>query len=54
MAVECRPSAQVVTPGSWDQVLHQGPHREPASPPACVSASLPVPLMNKQINLKKK
>ena len=41
------PFAQVVIPGSWDQVLHQAPHREPASPSACVSASLCVSLMNK-------
>ena len=26
--------------GSWDGVLHQAPCREPASPPAYVSASL--------------
>ena len=35
--------AQGVILGSWDQVLHQAPHREPASPSACVS----VTLMNK-------
>ena len=34
------PSAQGVILGSWDQVPHQAPHREPASPSACVSASL--------------
>ena len=34
------PSAQVVIPGSWDQVLHQAPCGEPVSPSACVSASL--------------
>ena len=32
------PSAQVVIPGSWDRVPHRGPHGEPASPSACVSA----------------
>ena len=45
--VEHLPSAQGVTLGSWDQVLHWVPHREPASPSACISASLPVSLMNK-------
>ena len=29
--VERLPSAQGVIPGSWDQVLHRAPHREPAS-----------------------
>ena len=38
---------QGMIPGSWDQVLHQAPRREPASPSACVSASLCVSLMNK-------
>ena len=32
---------------SWDQVLHQVPHGEPASPSAYVSAFLSVSLMNK-------
>ena len=41
--VELLPLAQVVILGSQDQV----PHREPASPSACVSASLPGSLMNK-------
>ena len=45
--VEHLPLAQVVIPGSWDQVLHQAPYREPASPSAYVSASLSVSLMNK-------
>ena len=36
--VEHLPLAQVVIPGSWDQVLHQASHREPASPSAYVSA----------------
>ena len=35
----------VVIPGSWDPVPHQAPCMEPASPSACVSAS--VSLMNK-------
>ena len=39
-AVGRLPLAQVVIPGSWDQVLHWAPHREPASTSACVSASL--------------
>ena len=38
--VEHLPWAQGVAPGSWDRVPHQSPHREPASPSACVSASL--------------
>ena len=52
--VECLPLAQVMIPGSWDQVLHRAPHREPASPSAYVSASLCVSFMNKKKeNLKK-
>ena len=31
----------------WDQVSHQAPCMEPASPSACVSASLSVSLTNK-------
>ena len=38
--VEHLPLAQAVIPGSWDQVLHRAPYREPFSPSACVSASL--------------
>ena len=38
--VERLPSAQGVSPGSWDQVPHQAPRMELPSPPACVSASL--------------
>ena len=34
------PLAQGVILGSWDQVLHWAPCREPASPSAYVSASL--------------
>ena len=41
------PLAQVEMPGSCDQVPHQAPRREPASPSAYVSASLFVSLMNK-------
>ena len=47
LVVEQLPLAQGVIPGSWDQVLHQAPHREPVSPSACVSASLSMSLMNK-------
>ena len=39
-AVEHPPSAQGVIPGSWDRVPHWVPCREPASPSACVSASV--------------
>ena len=45
--VQRLPLAQVVTPGSWDRVPLRAPRREPASPSACVSASLPVSRMNK-------
>ena len=45
--VECLPLAQGVILGSRDGVLHWGPYREPASPSACVSASLSMSLMNK-------
>ena len=43
---ECLPLARLVILGSWDQVPHEAPHREPASPSAYVSA-LSVSLMNK-------
>ena len=46
-AVERLLLAQVVILGSWDRVPHQASCEEPASPSACVSASLPVSLMNK-------
>ena len=39
-AVERLTLAQVVIPGSWDQVPYWSPRMEPASPSACVSASL--------------
>ena len=39
-AVEHLPLAQIMTLGSWDRVSHQAPCMEPASPSACVSASL--------------
>ena len=45
--VKYLPSAQVMIPGSWDQVLHQAPGREPTSPYDYVSASLSVCFMNK-------
>ena len=38
--VERLPLAQVVILGSWDQVLHQVPGSEPASPFAYVPSSL--------------
>ena len=38
--VERLPLAQVVIQEPWDQVLHQAPQWEPASPSAYVSASL--------------
>ena len=38
--VEGLPLAQGVIPGSWDRVPHWAPHTEPASPTACVSASV--------------
>ena len=47
--VKCLLLAQIMVPGSWDQVPHQSPHREPASPSAYVSASLSESLINKQI-----
>ena len=45
--IERLPSAWVVILGSWDRVLHQAPRREPASPSACVFASLSFSWMNK-------
>ena len=45
--VEHLPLAQVMILGSWDRVPHLAPQEEPASPSACVSASLSVSLMNK-------
>ena len=44
--VEHLPLAQVVIPGSWDPVLHQAPHWEPASPSAYICLCLSVSLMN--------
>ena len=41
------PLAQIMILGFWDRVPHQASRREPASPSACVSASLSVFLMNK-------
>ena len=38
--VERLPLAQVMILGSWDRVPRRAPRREPASPSACVSASL--------------
>ena len=45
--LEHLPLAQVMILGSWERVLHRVPRMEPASPSACVSASLSVFLMNK-------
>ena len=47
--VEHLPLAQCVILGSWDWVPHWVPLGEPASPSACVSASLSLSLMNKKI-----
>ena len=41
-AVKHLPSAQGVILESWDQVPHQVPCMEPASPSACVFTSLSV------------
>ena len=41
------PLAQGVILGSRDQGPHWAPHKEPASPSACVSASVFLSLMNK-------
>ena len=38
--VECLPLGQGVTLESWDRVPHRAPCTDPASPSACVSASL--------------
>ena len=46
-AVDSLPLAQGIIPQSRDQVPHQAPYGEPASPSACVSASLSVSLMYK-------
>ena len=43
-----------VTPGSWDRVPHPAPGTEPASPAACVSASLSVSGINKNLLKEKK
>ena len=52
--VEHLPSARGVILGSWNRVPHRAPCREPASPLACVSASVCVSLMNKWIKSLKK
>ena len=53
-AIECLPLDEVLILESWDPVTLLAPLEEPASPSACVSASLSVSLMNKKYNLKKK
>ena len=45
--VGCLPSAQGLILRSWDQVPHQAPYREPASPSYYVTASLSLCLMSK-------
>ena len=45
-AAEHLPLAHFVILGSWDQVLPQGPHREPASSSVYVTTSLSLGLMN--------
>ena len=45
--VEHLPTAQGMTPGSWDRVLHQASRGKPASSSAYVSAFLSMSLMNK-------
>ena len=45
--VERLPLAQVTILGSWDQIPHQAPCREPASPSVCVSGSLLNKLLKK-------
>ena len=46
-AVECLSLLQGMILESWDQISHRALCTEPASPSACVSASLSVSLMNK-------
>ena len=45
--VERLPAVQGVILETWDRVPRRAPCMEPASPSACISASLSVPLMNK-------
>ena len=47
--LEYLPWARGVILGSWDRVPQGDPCREPACPSACVSASLCVSVMNKEI-----
>ena len=49
-AVEHLPLAQGVIPGYRDQVLHQASCMKPASPSACVSASLSLCVFHEKIN----
>ena len=55
-AVERLPSAQGMILGSRNRVPHRAPCMEPASPSACVSASLSlshcVPIINKKLKKK--
>ena len=52
--VQHLPLTQVMVPGFWNRVPHRAPCGEPASPSACVSASLSVSLMNGYIKSFKK
>ena len=49
-----QPSAQGLILGSQDRVLRRAPYVEPASPSACVSASLSLSVSHEWINKKKK
>ena len=48
--VERLPLAQVMILESQEQGLHRAPHGEPASPSACVSASLSLSLCESLMN----
>ena len=53
-ALEHLPLAQVMVPGSQNQVPHRAPCMEPASPSACVYDSLSVCVSHKEKIFKKK
>ena len=50
LVLEHLPLAQIMMPGSWDRVPHRAPHKEPASPLACVSVSLSLCVSHEYIN----